>query len=156
MGIVAKIEINISPIASDPDIAAIASIPENQGLIQGDWLILPQWPGWYIPQPLTYETEIYTTPQTARASYGDRFYKFVAKTEGARAGAIYRILLALPNPVTLRDYCNRGGGGTLGGTHPWIYKERSGKLTIEGPVDPMNSNGITRYVEGCELKFWEA
>lgn len=156
----AWIEIDASAVTGDAAIAPMLTANLTKGLFNGQWLALPQFPGWYVPERIAFEPLVISGAAAASVAMGDSFYSFSAKAEAYRAGEIKQVLdalLALSQIVTVQDYCYLGGGGTLSADGQGRqYKTRTGRLTLNPPQNPgMGSDGRIIYFEPMELQFEE-
>lgn len=151
----AWIEIELGAVIDLPAIAPMVTAKLTKGLFVSGRLALPQFPGWYVPDAVVFEPVLLRGVASSRALTGDRFYAFTAKAEAYRSHEIYRILTALPNVITLRDYCYRGSAGTpVSDSAGRQYVVRTGRLTVDPPVNPGRIvGGRTVYFEPMEFRF---
>lgn len=156
MGVPGRLEIDVSAVIGDASVSSYPTANRTKWMFSGGRLILPQFPGWYVPEPVVWEPVVRLGVATPTVIQGDRFYGFSAKVEAYRAGEVQRVLDLLSNVATLRDYCYLGGGGTLAADGQGIqYKLRTGRLIISPPQSPAIRGGRVSYFEPMEFQFEE-
>jgi hypothetical protein len=156
MGFASRIEIDISALLTNPTIADMITANLTKTLFKSGYLILPQFPGWYVAEPIVFEPIVSTGAATWQVAQGDRYYTFAAKAEAFRSAEIEQVLSLLAPSVTLRDYCYLGGGGSLATDGDGNqYKTRTGRLTLYPAQSPALSDGRVSHFEPMDLRFDE-
>jgi hypothetical protein len=155
MAISARIEILLGDVVTHPTVAPMLTANLTKGIFQSGRLLLPQYPGWYVPEPVVFEPIVERGAAGVTVLMGDRFYGFSAKAEAYRSHEIHQVLSLLPEVVMLRDYCSLGSGGSLvldGDGH--YYVTRTGRLTLYPPQSAGKVRaGRPVHFEQMDLKF---
>jgi hypothetical protein len=155
MAIAPRIEIVLGSVISHATVAPMVTANLTKGMFTGDRLGLPQFPGWYVPEPVVFEPVVERGVVGVTVLMGDRFYGFTAKTEAYKSPEIYKVLSRLSGLVTLRDYCYLGGAGTpVLDSDGHYYVVRTGRLTLYPPQNVGKvRTGRPVHFETMELKF---